>query len=475
MAFHMNQLFLSLCASLVCASTLFACAEEEAFSLAKDRLLPTHVSTAKMFDADFARIFENAAQPLPPLRDMLAFLTYISQMALQNGVSQERLATIESLTFELTRRDIPAHAVIPTLHVSNTLELDPGFGFHTLGALGQLYLEELHRRAHASDRVVKTADVGAGFGWMAGLSLVSGGLFASAPKVGGHLRGVHVTAFENHPLLLGDKAKPGPVMQFFKQAKEASVVFKGSGARACDYSAVVTKDAVVALGEPHRANTFECAYLGSMIHYLSPKRADLMTQNLMHALQPGGRVFASAHTGLHFPDIEKLLTAAYTAFKTMGIGVENDRLETPFKIYQKQIDSGALFPGWMVLTMAQHYDTDGGHIGSDFTSAQILDETCDTLSPVERHAGAYKCDVPISTRHASGVLTQRSHRSYQIYDSVSFGDLFKRAGFILEDLFYTDEYGQRAEIDAVGAGGRFTDIAQTQTYTRVCVVARKPS
>lgn len=471
----MNIRPLSLCATLICANALFASAKEENPPLAQERILSAYMSTAKLCDADFAQVLEKTAQPHPPVRDELAFLAYMTQTALQNSVSRERLTTIESLTAELIRRDLPTAHLIPMHPLSSTIELDPGFGFHALEALGQLYLEELHRRAHTSDCLIKTADVGAGFGWMANLALISGGLFASAPKEGAHLRGVHVTAFENHPLLLGDRARPGPVMKFFKQAKEGSIVFRSSGARACDYSAVVAKDAVIALGETHRANAFECVYLGNMMHYLAPVRAHLLTQNIMHALQPGGRVFANVHTGLHFPDIEELLTTAYATFKSMGITVEEDRLETPFKVYQKQLASGALFPGWMVLTMAQHYGADEKHLWSKFTSAEHLDEVRDTFSPVERRAGAYKSNVPISTKQESGILSQRSHRSYQIYDSVSFGDLFKRAGFILEDLFYTDELGRRVDTTAVGEGGRFTNAAQTQTYPRVCIVARKPS
>lgn len=430
------------------------------------------INVAKWSDADLAAVQEKTLQSLPSNASVVDLLLHINQSARAAGIPLERAVSLEKLCGQLFNPQAPKTLSISSHINANKTELDPGYGFHTLDPLSQAYLEELHGRAKTNTRLIQTADVGAGFGWMASLALISGSSFAGPPKNNAPLRGVRVTAFENHPPLLG-KDSQGPVMQFVKQAKEFCETFAKSGARASDYSSVVGADAVIALGDAKRANAFDTIHLGRMIHCLSPVRADLLAKNLMSAAAPGGRVFASVHTALSFPDIEE-------TFKVMapkrGCKTKHPHLpafSTPFEIYEAQHKAGAHFPGWMVLGMAQQYTPKGEILLSSFVSAQSLDESKENLSPVLRQPGAYASEQSALTVHKGGLQTELSYRSYQIYDSASFCDLFKRAGFDIEDVFYTDIYNRRIEVSSIGRDGRFTSARDTDLASTVCVIARK--
>jgi hypothetical protein len=369
----------------------------------------------------------------------------------------------ENLAFEnilMVTNDIVTNTVLTLIPVDRTQKnyiLSPGFSHGYVNALQQIALENAHALANGLPSLIQVGDVGAGHGFASQHFLLAGAHHASAPHA--HdipLKGVRVTAIEQHLPLLKSSTGHGPLMYAFSRAKKISITYEKSGARARDYYAVVQSDAASILNQDRFQNYFNLLYLGNMLHYCDPQHAQRVLSGVYSALQPGAQAYASVHTALFLPHLE----------------IEKG---DPFEIYQQQYKAGKKFPGWMMLNnMAPIKNESIGE--SMHRQAHPLNEDNDAFAPTQQKGGWYNVQTNANiAKGRDGSMWMMSHQSLQIYDALSLRGLFERNSFLVEDLFFEDPRGRRIEVSALGLGdGRFTCAQDTQKATRVCIVARKP-
>lgn len=331
--------------------------------------------------------------------------------------------------------------------------LAPGFSHYYIDCVQQKALEESHRLSSTSQTLVQVADVGAGHGFATSRFLLTGVLQASAPQGATPLKGVRVTAMEEHTPLIKGETGSGPLMQIFKTTKDCLPTYAQTGARVSDYLTIRYGDAVKALALPSFKDFFDLCYLGNMIHYSAPQKAQQLVDSLFLSLKPGHKAYASVHTGLFF---EELLQG------------------NAFEIYEQQYKAGKKFPGWMMANyMAPLQDQEVG----DYVERQLwpLEEETDCFSPTIQAAGWYKAPTGGRVMGEDGKFWAVAHRSLQIYDAISLKALFERSGLVTEDLFFQTPSGLRLNISDVGRGdGRFASTQDTHKASRVCIIARKP-
>lgn len=333
--------------------------------------------------------------------------------------------------------------------------LSPGYSHQRIDALQQSFLERVHMLSNASQTLIQIADVGAGHGYVSRNALIAGSKHAASSRGNTKpLRGARVCAIEQHIPLMKTTEGHGPLMFAFKQAKEISTHFNQTNALAKDYFSVISGDACATLNNTTFQNFFDLLYLGNMLHYCTPEKAQTLGRRLFGAAKEGAFVYASVHTDLFFPSIE------------------NDRV---FECYKTQRDQGKKFPGWMMLNALAKIK--GQHAQDNiFTEAWPLDEETDADSPAKQKAGWHKDSSHRTVTKAFGDnFWSMSHQSYQIYDAFSLKAFFERSGFVIEDVFFLNKYEKRLNIGSIGTGdGRFTSANDTRSAPRVCVIARKP-
>ena len=242
----------------------------EPFDLFRDSIVQIS-QIARWIDPDIHSILNTELQATDKARNKTLYTQedYVYLIQKVSDISPDKnsiFSDILSITNSIVHNSMLT--LIPLDHTHMDLVLSPGFSHGHVNPLQQMALENAHDLASSLPSLVRVADIGAGHGFASQHFLLAGAHHASAPRIDGSaLRGVCVTAIEQHVPLLKQSDGHGPLMHTFGRAKKLSTFYAQSGARVRDYFSVIQADAANFLAQERFQDYFHLCYLGNMLHY----------------------------------------------------------------------------------------------------------------------------------------------------------------------------------------------------------------
>ncbi len=292
--------------------------------------------------------------------------------------------------------------------------LDFGISFAGINLAQELCLIKINKIYEESGTRPKTADLGAGHGYMTWKMLVAGAdVFAVEPQ--------DPTREE----LMKNAKKANP---FLKEGEKLNTISR------CSKTSALSFDTCPAYVQ--KENYYDITWSGNLIHLFTPKEATGYVHNLYKITKPGGYAFATVHTAC--PGKEML------------------------EFFLKRKEEGKEFPGFFMANhtthLRQYVDVDWEIMrtinsnrppfitGIDFSPVDIGDSEEALLSPTITTPGFYgggedqKQYREQLTRDETGSFyfpyDNFTHSTKHFFDKDSFRFLFEAAGFLVEDVFY---------------------------------------
>ncbi len=332
---------------------------------------------------------------------------FISVSTLAMAVGRPDLEGVEScLPTHISSKDFVEEALgeAPTIVVPDEDKEDCDFGFTFPYIVPPLrwIMEEINSRYEDNGERPLVFDAGAGAGYATWKMIAAGGQVI--------------------PLELNKKTAKS-IMASLKKVRQ----FLQEGEKITDTCPCVLTGSVMNFNSPAYTYNYDGAYVGNLLHFLTPDQSVKFVSKLYSVVKPGGFVAAIVNTPSFSDSVVDTWRQAY--------------------------DQGKDFPGYMMHNsqiLRRAYDSFQQNVGVRLEEARSFEEG--DLLPGRVHKGSFaepsSDDKPnwlfvredVDNRGRFKEFLRYEHRTTHFMDSSTLRKLFENAGFITHHIYYMDTF-----------------------------------